>query len=51
MSSRLASARRQVVGSAVAATLFLLRLTMLGTVMVVERATGRGRRTPPTPAR
>ena len=45
----LASARRRVVGSAVAASLFALRLVVLGTVLALERATGRGR--PPAPAR
>jgi hypothetical protein len=47
--ARLATARRQVVGSAVAITLFALRLTLLGTVMAVEAATGRGRRAPAAP--
>ncbi len=37
----LAEARRRMVGSAVAASLFALRLAMLGTVVAVERATGR----------
>jgi hypothetical protein len=45
----LASARRRVVGDAVAVSLFALRLAVLTTVLAVQRAAGGTRR--PAPAR